>query len=315
MGARGSTEKKKLRYQKLTPVLLKEILCLLLCNTMALLDADGWKAGLRRCYTGPSVIVFACIGVVYALGDYLEMMSMGGMDGAAYQVLLQSKLVITAFLGWAIKGASARQSRTQWSALITVTLGMTIFVSTQSKGCKDHGGEPASAISIFFALAKVLVSCFAAVMSDQMLKKYKSLPLYAQLSQLFMSWSVTSFVLALMFEPSSMASPQAFFHGWNFGTVLVMVSFALKTFLTLTLLKVLDTISKNIGEAVAALVIYAMQVTLPCFSKSFEMDTFIAMSSVVMAVATFLFLGQDIANAKAAKAALEAHTTKTTKDT
>ncbi len=29
--------------------------------------------------------VFGRIGVLYALGDYLEMMSMSSMDGAAYQ--------------------------------------------------------------------------------------------------------------------------------------------------------------------------------------------------------------------------------------
>lgn len=34
----------------------------------------------------------------YALGDYLEMASMGSLGGAAYQILLQSKLVITALM-------------------------------------------------------------------------------------------------------------------------------------------------------------------------------------------------------------------------
>ena len=40
---------------------------------------------------------------MFALGDYLEMASMGSLAGAAYQVLLQSKLVITAFMMWGSK--------------------------------------------------------------------------------------------------------------------------------------------------------------------------------------------------------------------
>ena len=39
-----------------------------------------------------------CFSARYALGDYLEMASMGSLGGAAYQILLQSKLVITALM-------------------------------------------------------------------------------------------------------------------------------------------------------------------------------------------------------------------------
>merc|ERR1711924_371573 len=176
-------------------------------------------------------------------------------------------------------------------------------VTAQSKGAKK--GQAASLGAIFFAVLKVFVSCFAAVMSDATLKKYK-LPLYAQLSQLMLPWGTASFFLALFFEPTAMSSPTAFFDGWNLGTFLVMLSFVVKTLLTLTLLKVLDATSRNIGEAVAALVIYAMQVILPCFSQQFQTDTFIAMTAVVMTVTTYMFLKQDIAEAaKQLKAASE----------
>jgi len=291
---------RELNYKKLTPVLMKSFLCLFVCTLMGLLDKDGWKAGLAKCYTGPSVRLFAFIGCVYAIGDYLEMTSMGGMDGAAYQVLLQSKLVITAFMMWAIKGRPAKQTRTQWAALATVTLGMVVFMSSQSKG--KSGGNSAGILAIMMVVGKVVVSCYAAVMSDQSLKKYKDLPLHAQLCQLFLPWGVASFVLAMIFEPSSMSSPAAFFHGWNAGTVLVMFSFSIKTVITMTLLKTLDSISKNIGEAVAVLVIYVMQIVLPTFSKEFEMDTFIAMTIVVMTVTTYMFLKQDLDVTKAAAA-------------
>ena len=48
--------------------------------------------------TVPVVATFGCHGPRYALGDYLEMASMGSLGGAAYQILLQSKLIITALM-------------------------------------------------------------------------------------------------------------------------------------------------------------------------------------------------------------------------
>ncbi|CAE8625715.1 unnamed protein product [Polarella glacialis] len=173
-------------------------------------------------------------------------------------------------------------------------------MTTQSKGGGSSKKQAAGMFATGLVLLKVIVSCYAAVNSDASLKKYANLPLYAQLSQLFLPWFVMSFVLALIFEPSVVSSPEAFFHGWNFGTWLVVVSFAVKTVLTMTLLKTLDSISKNIGEAVAVLVIYVMQVTMPSFGKQFEMDTFVAMSIVVMTVTTYMFLKQDLDASKAA---------------
>ncbi|CAJ1371468.1 unnamed protein product [Effrenium voratum] len=61
--------------------------------------------------------------MAYAIGDWLEMKSMGAMDGAAYQVLLQSKLIITALMLWALKGDKAKQTKQQWSTLTTLTIG------------------------------------------------------------------------------------------------------------------------------------------------------------------------------------------------
>ncbi|CAE8583367.1 unnamed protein product [Polarella glacialis] len=289
---KGKEGAKELPYRKLSPVIAKSFFCILVCNLIALCDKDGWKAGLKKCYTGPSMRVFSCIGCIYAVGDFLEMTSMGAMDGASYQVLLQSKLVITALMMWAIKGPSAKQTMTQWSSLTTLTIGMIIFMVAESGGGKSET-KSAGVLATVFVLMKVLVSCFAAVIADGSLKQYKALPLYVQLNQMFFSWGLFSLVLALIFEPAVLVSPSAFFHGWNTATLLVVMSFSVKTVLTMTLLKVLDSIMKNIGEAVAVLVIYFCQILLPQFSKDFEVLTFLAMMCVIMTVTTYVFLQHD----------------------
>merc|ERR1719254_180570 len=102
--------------------------------------------------------VFSFIGFVYALGDFLEMASMGSLGGAAYQVLLQSKLLITALMMWAIKGT--RQTSLQWNILLLVMLSMCVYMIGGSSGAIPIMG-------VFNVLLKVTVSCFCAVLSDK----------------------------------------------------------------------------------------------------------------------------------------------------
>merc|ERR1719221_1373140 len=97
------------------------------------------------------------------------------------------------------------------------------------------------------------------------------------------AWGFVALLLAGALNPAAVSSPEAFFHGWSMATILVVASFATKTVLTMTLLKVLDSVQKNIGEAVAVIVIYFSQVLLPVFSTQFDLNTFMAMLVVVMA--------------------------------
>merc|ERR1712056_39722 len=90
-----------------------------------------WKPGPMK--------VFSFIGFVYALGDYLEMASMGSLGGAAYQILLQSKLVITALMMWAIKGS--KQTTLQWNILVLVMLSMCVYMIGGSSGGSDSGSS------------------------------------------------------------------------------------------------------------------------------------------------------------------------------
>jgi len=174
-------------------------------------------------------------------------------------------------------------------------MGMTLFMMVQREAgsSSSKGGQSSGLLGTGFVLAKVLVSCYSAVKADQTLKRFSNLPLYAQLSQLMSTWGVVSIVMAFVLEPAIVSSPAAFFKDWNYATVLVVMSFSAKTVLTMTLLKALDSVQKNIGEAVAMLVIYFGQVILPVFSKEFEANTFLAMVVVVMSVATYMLVGKE----------------------
>merc|ERR1719378_1951725 len=108
----------------MTVVLGETVVTLVIAQLMAL-GLGGlkeWKA----IWAPKPMKVFSFIGFVYALGDFLEMASMGSLGGAAYQIFLQSKLVITAFMMWAIKGS--KQTTLQWNILLLVMLSMCVYM-------------------------------------------------------------------------------------------------------------------------------------------------------------------------------------------
>lgn len=192
-------------------------------------------------------MIFGIIGLWYAAGDFLEMLSMGGLSCGVYQVLLQSKLMITAVMMKQMKGTN--QSEIQWYVLTAVTFAVSAFVIV------DAGGDACSAfpmMAVMFVLAKVTVSCYAAVLSDSKLKGFSEMSTSAKLSQMSFARIIASILLQLLAEHST----EPYFHDFDFFTWVVVVSFLAKSLLTLYLLKMLDSIQKNIGEALACIVIF-----------------------------------------------------------
>merc|ERR1712242_121872 len=172
-----------------------------------------------------------------------------------YQILLQSKLVITALMMWAIKGT--KQTTLQWNILILVMLSMCVYMIGGSKSGGSDGGIPL--MGVFNVLLKVTVSCLCAVLSDKFMKDYKDEPIYVQLVQFKCAWFAI-LVISLM---DGKTWQNGFFSGWNGVTVGVLTSFTVKGWSTMYLLAILDSVLKNIGEASAVLVIYVAQVSFP----------------------------------------------------
>merc|ERR1712157_454833 len=156
--------------------------------------------------------------------------SMGSLGGAAYQVLLQSKLVITALMVWYMKGD--KQAPLQWNILVLIMLSMC---------CYMMGGSS--------------VSCLCAVLADKYMKDYKNLPFYVQLTQMKVAWTLV--ILIISFTDGK-TWQEGFFKGWTPAVWGVFASFTVKCWSTMAILSLLDSVLKNIGEASAVLVIYVM---------------------------------------------------------
>lgn len=273
------TGKKSFAYGNMTVVLGETVITLILAQLICL--ASGGVSEWRKIWSPRPMKVFSFIGFVYALGDYLEMASMGSLGGAAYQILLQSKLVITALMVWGLKGT--RQTVLQWNILVLVMLSMCVYMIGGSKSGSGGGGIPIMGVLNVFL--KVLVSCFCAVLSDKYMKDFKDEPVYMQLVQFKCSWFVTILVISFL---DGVTWQRGFFSGWTPATAGVLASFTIKGWSTFYILAVLDSVLKNIGEACAVLVIYVAQVVLPQFDDRFEIPTFLSVMVVILSVTAYV---------------------------
>merc|ERR1712039_945417 len=239
--------------------------------------------------------IFSAIAVLYAFGDFLEMVSMSVMGGAAYQILLQSKLLITALIIWALRGQG--QSALQWNVLLTIAMGMSAFVLVDEAAKGSSSGGSFKMMGLLFVLAKVFFSCLCAVLTEKYLKAYKDMPIYAQVAQLKFTWLWVSLALTFTFDRGVVE--QGFWTGWDGRTGVVAVSWVCKGWTTFLVLKNLDSVLKNIGEAVAIVVIYAFDVLIashmtaliPVAPKDFRLDAFLMVLVVVLTVITYTLAG------------------------
>merc|ERR1712224_294700 len=131
------------------------------------------------------------------------------------------------------------------------------------------------------------------------MKELKDIPTHVQIVQVTFPQLLSTLMLSFT-EPATWNN--GFFDGWNLITVGVSMSFVVKALGSLYLLKSLDSLLKNIGEAVAVLVIYALEVgpAVMCMAENAVLGggchpvgdvsapRFLAISTVFMIVMSYL---------------------------
>jgi hypothetical protein len=153
--------------------------------------------------------------------------------------------------------------------------------------------------AVICTLLKVVASCYCAVLSEKYLKEYKDMSLPAKISCLSTTWMLASAITCAL-DPKVQSA--GFLAHWTPMTWVVTVSFIVKTVSTMYLLQALDSVQKNIGEALAVIVIYLSQVSIPGFGdKSFELSVFLLAVLVVGLVKTYLLSAPPKSQAKKAQ--------------
>jgi hypothetical protein len=187
------------------------------------------------------------------------------------------------------------QSELQWSVLVAATLAISAFVIVDSGSSEGGGDGGIPTMGVIMVLLKVAVSCYAAVLSDAKLKGFSSMSMSAKLSQMSVARVIASIVIATFMEPKTMpsydyANAKGFFSGWTTATWIVTLSFTSKSLITLYLLKSLDGIQKNVGEALAVIVIFFGQIAAG--SSVFDLCAFLLALLVVMLVRIYGLAGK-----------------------
>ena len=278
---------------------MSQLLSMVFVNFLAWQE-EGMK-GVKACWAIPQgASIFIVIGLWYAFGDFLEMLSMGAMKGGVYQLLLQSKLLITAVMMMQLKGT--KQSDLQWSVLVAATLAISAFVMVDSGSSDGDSGIPL--VGVAMVLFKVGVSCYAAVLSDAKLKGFSSMSMSAKLSLMSLSRVIASVAIAAVMEPDvqpsyKVSQAAGFFDHWTMATWIVTLSFTSKSLIGLYLLKSLDGIQKNVGEALAVIVIFLGQIAAG--SSVFNLCAFLLALLVVILVRIYGLAGK-VAKPKAVEA-------------
>lgn len=275
----------RLPYGKATPCVINSAVDVIIGNGLAFLL--GGAEGLKSVWDPKPLKVFSAIAIAYALGDFLEMQSMSVMGGAAYQILLQSKLLVTALIVWTLRGQ--RQTPLQWNVLVTIALAMSAFVLVD----EEDSQAPFQPVGLLYVITKVVFSCACAVLTEKYLKVFANSPIYVQIAQLKFAWFWVSLALTMYFDHDVVQ--RGFFAGWDGRTLVVATSWVCKGWTTFLVLKGLDSVLKNIGEAVAILVIYlfdlfiadAVSSFLPVHGKPFQLASLLMVMVVVLTVITY----------------------------
>jgi len=292
-------------YAKMVPVIGECIFTMIVGQIMALCigGVQSWKS----IWNPVPLKVFSIIGLVYAWGDILEVLATSKVSGDAYQVLLQSKLLITAVMMRFFKGT--KTSRLQWIILAAVMVAMSVYSTAggkepakidpkynkmtvekyvemmNTKEASEDGIDAEYLIGISFVVAKVTVSCFCAVLSDKYMKEFKDEPIYVQLVQFKVAW--LSMVIVYTFFDGETWTGDGPLEGFDGNSGLVLVSFIVKSWLTMYLLAILDSVLKNIGEAASVIATFMLSIYV-FKNKDFEMDAFLMVLVVTLAVVSYI---------------------------
>jgi hypothetical protein len=277
------TGKKEFLYQSSSTVIVMTVsMCIM---TVGGCYVAGGAAQFKTIWEAKPFMVFSINGIIYALGDYLEMASISGLPAAAYQILQQSRIILTALLMIPAKGVY--QTRLQWTLLSILMCSMSTYMVIQSSKKASSSSSSSSSelfVGTLFAMAKVVISCLGAVISDKYMKLYKNDPTHVCIARTFVARAIAILLLSCTQD----IWVKGFFSGWDVMTIGVTISFIVKSVSTLYIVALLDSILKNIAESFAVLVIYAYDILAPWVDKSFDTATFLSVLVVVAACAAYV---------------------------
>jgi len=268
-------ESKQFDFLPSTILVVAQLGCVLTALAMTA-QFHGFEACVRG-FSPSGMKYFVIVGFWYAAGDVFEMEANKYMDPATYTVLSQSKLIITAIL--MIFLMRKMQTQLQWSILIVTTLAMGQYCVLKGDSIKD------GYVGIILALLKVVISCYVAVLNERAMKQQDEVFLvqFVQVKATQMLWAAAYSIV----RDYKGITQEGFFGGYDERTwILIFGGFVVKALLTQYIIKILDSLLKNITEVLAVLLVYFA--TIFFLKGEFVLSQFISVLTVMLAVYSYV---------------------------
>jgi len=280
------------RYLNTTAVFFSELLKLC-CSFVFLSQEQGSPAVamglLRQQFTQSpmEVLKISVPGLLYTLQNNLLFIALSNLSGAVYQVTYQLKILTTAVLSVAILGKAL--GPTKWSALLILTLGVTLIQipRTGDSGAGAAASAPAEGnqyVGLMAVLSACVTSGLAGVYLEKLLKQTDA-SIWLRNIQLAVFGAALGLVGALV-QDGAKISEGGFTQGYSALVWMVIFLQAVGGLVVAAVLKYADNLLKCFGNALS-IVISCMLSSL--FLQEFVPDGLFVLGTLCVLTATSLY--------------------------
>lgn len=251
----------------------------IVCMWIISLIMDG-KRGLKACFDWKNIARLSIPGVLYAIGDVLQLIAYDNLDGTTVSIISQFRMLFSAILFRIIM--KKRLTSVQWMQLICIFLLILVYFRVTMVTDSLDGSNKSSAASssfvvgILFQFGRVLLTGPANVVSC-MIFQDGDIPFYAQMAHSQMSAIPASGIVGVIditasnnwkYFPFSGPSCEANIRDpsascfWTYDIFILGLWYSFRQTLTCLLLKVLDVIWKGISDVMGVFCTYILAISI-----------------------------------------------------
>jgi len=226
-------------------------------------------------------------GLLYTLQNNLLFVALSNLSGAVYQVTYQLKILTTALLSVMILGKTL--GPTKWTALLTLTLGVTFIQMPRSAADAEDTPAPApatgnAAVGLIAVLSACVTSGLAGVYLEKILKQTDA-SIWLRNIQLAFFGAVVGFGGAMVQDGNKIIA-DGFLQGYNGLVWTVIMLQAVGGLVVAAVLKYADNILKCFGNAVSIIISCLLSGAL---LHEFEPDKLFVLGTMLVLLATTMY--------------------------
>eukprot|EP00929_Paragymnodinium_shiwhaense_P099918 TRINITY_DN6183_c0_g2_i1.p1 TRINITY_DN6183_c0_g2~~TRINITY_DN6183_c0_g2_i1.p1 ORF type:complete len:392 (-),score=56.36 TRINITY_DN6183_c0_g2_i1:528-1703(-) len=210
---------------------------------------------------------YVATGALGALGDILGIMALNYMDASLFNVILQGRLVLSAFTSWPVLGTSP--GPVEWMGVGVISFGLLEYTMTEQGRYEGDEGDATRSTSqltgVMLAVGNVVFKVLGSLYQEKACKQDKDLPVVYQSALISAGKVVPSIVWVLVDARSSAVGEEAWFsldnifHGWGAFTVALTICTLARNLLGDLVTKRFSSVVKYVMNGFTVPAVYLLQ--------------------------------------------------------